>query len=1069
MKTTPILVQYLGSQQMWKESIAQLLDEHWPQGEWMLLGNEDTDEVEVRIYGLESGAILADSFVNDSGKQLKVLIVEEEEAAAKYAQLGIEHVELSLDKRSWRWQNLWTRVKRSVASQSESLSLFNFPARVVDEFFGRSELTFCLLDEEGTIQYFNNRLKEKLGFDREDLVGKSFKVLMEEDLHGLAMESYKADLSEGRTTPSIWPVTTKSGEHQKVLSFPHIFSDATGYKYNLSVALDVEELYQDHIKQDPTTDILREIASTSPVIMTIYDLGRKLNIYQSRSMFEMLGYGEEYLEKAKQNPEGARRRMFHEDYIREIDKYYEEVQSLGPLEKKQLIYRVRDVDDAWRWIRKITSVFKREEDNHVSQVLNTFEDITVQKESESKIFITESRNRALISAVPDFIFRIDAEGYYLDYKGAVEEGLSVVKDGQRILPNSLIGRNITEVLPENISEEFMEKLELAIQSAEVQTISYMLKVKNGDRYFETLINKSGPDEVICVARDVTDRKNQEDVLRNRLQFIKFTSKLSNDILLSEVDQVDEIIDSALDFVCKTTGANRAFIYTSTEKNEAYSLANSWVDGHTPDYQEKDRVVSRLDFQMLENLLRSEHRFYRNFTVDGNADLPPGIQNIVNDQDIHCTCLTPLMVKDRFYGFLGFDLVDTSLEWKEEQLDYFDIISRLLSNTIYRRYVVEELIESREKALRASRAKEDFLATMSHEIRTPLNAIIGMNDLLRNSELSEEQMDMLEVSKVSADHLLQLINDILDFTKIESGRLELDEVEFTLEDLVRSVEKAYRAEAEAKGLYFEAKIRDHMPFSVLGDEVRIHQVLSNLVSNAIKFTSKGGIKIVLDKLSEDDKVIALKFSVTDTGIGIAQKKIPEIFDRFIQEDSSTSRKYGGTGLGLSIVRRLSDLMEGDIKVMSEKDKGSTFVFRIALRKIATKGPSPGMTWSNIQSYHGKRVLVVEDNILNQKVATGFLMRHDLEVDIANNGLEALKCFETANYDMILMDLQMPEMDGLEASSKIRGLKGGEVPIVALTANANPQMKEDVKEVGIHEYLTKPFRAIDLQKILHKYLK
>ena len=270
---------------MWKESIAQLLDEHWPQGEWMLLGNEDTDEVEVRIYGLESGAILADSFVNDSGKQLKVLIVEEEEAAAKYAQLGIEHVELSLDKRSWRWQNLWTRVKRSVASQSESLSLFNFPARVVDEFFGRSELTFCLLDEEGTIQYFNNRLKEKLGFDREDLVGKSFKVLMEEDLHGLAMESYKADLSEGRTTPSIWPVTTKSGEHQKVLSFPHIFSDATGYKYNLSVALDVEELYQDHIKQDLTTDILREIASTSPVIMTIYDLGRKLNIYQSRSMF----------------------------------------------------------------------------------------------------------------------------------------------------------------------------------------------------------------------------------------------------------------------------------------------------------------------------------------------------------------------------------------------------------------------------------------------------------------------------------------------------------------------------------------------------------------------------------------------------------------------------------------------------------------------------------------------------------------------------------------------------------------------------------------------------------------
>jgi PAS domain S-box-containing protein len=578
------------SSDFWDDRIKPLLEAHWPNGSWEVGKDQKVDLVFTDLSKVMKPGTNGDFVASIP----KIIIAQDEEEALRASARGYDHILCLEDKGSWNWKHIYDVVRREVEQASANLNIFDFPARVVDDFLSRSELSFCLLDERGKMRYFNHQFKSFLGYTASELLGKDFSLLLSGDIQGLAEEVFEEERDTGLAGPSKWPVKTKSGEERTILTFPHHFSDTSGNSYNLAVILEVEKLYEDYIHRDTSAEILREIASTSPVIMTIYDLERKVNVYQSRSMFEMLGYSEDFILEAKKEPESFRRKLFHEDYIREIDKYYAEVQSLRSFEKKQLIYRVRDHEDEWRWIRKITSVFKREKES-VTQVLNTFEDITALKESESKIFITESRNKALITAVPDFIFRIDAKGYYLDYKGAEDKESALIKDGRVVLPDTLIGRNISEVLDADVAEDFQKAITKALDSGEVQTVSYLLDTAQGTRIFETLVNRSAPEEVICIARDITERMRQEDLLRDRLQFIEFTSQLSNDILLTDLDKVDEIIYSAIEFVCRHTKSNRGFIYTARDEQESYKLVHSWVDETTPDYIERDRMVDQSDF------------------------------------------------------------------------------------------------------------------------------------------------------------------------------------------------------------------------------------------------------------------------------------------------------------------------------------------------------------------------------------------------------------------------------------------------------------------------------------------
>jgi PAS domain S-box-containing protein len=378
---------------------------------------------------------------------------------------------------------------------------------------------------------------------------------------------------------------------------------------------------------------------------------------------------------------------------------------------------------------------------------------------------------------------------------------------------------------------------------------------------------------------------------------------------------------------------------------------------------------------------------------------------------------------------------------------------------------QELREARDAADHANHAKSQFLATMTHEIRTPLNGVIGITKLLLDEELTPEVRRHADLIDRSAHSLLALVNDILDVSKIEAGQMEIESVPFDLHELVEDLATLYRLRATEKSLLFRVRMAPGVPRFVQGDPTRIRQVLVNLLGNALKFTTAGSIS--LDIRSTDEPAAhVIEFTVVDTGIGIPRDVQPQLFARFVQADSSTSRKFGGTGLGLSIVQQLVELMGGSVQVRSAPGQGSRFVVMLPL--LAAREAAAASVWQDLPpATHGARILVAEDNTTNQVVAFGMLRKLGYDdVRIANNGIEACAMARAEHFDVILMDCQMPEMDGYEATRRLRAA-GCTAPVVAMTANALKGDRERCLEAGMNDYITKPIELKVLRGALARW--
>ncbi len=705
---------------------------------------------------------------------------------------------------------------------------------------------------------------------------------------------------------------------------------------------------------------------------------------------------------------------------------------------------------------------------------------------EAQVLENESRLLAFTDALPDIAFVLSKTGEICDIFAAS----SRIEANHRIVSaERAVGRNISDIFDSSVCRGFLDTIDRTISSDEIRKHEYsMVSADVGEHLFEarvTPMRQSGgiTSRVVWVAYDISERKRAENAIQDRDKVLRATARANANLLTTK--DVERAVEAAIREVGKALNVERGFIFEITDRTKEafqnFSIKHEW--------RLNDTYPSFLGSPLYKNAPLEEFcpGWYEklseggNIQIDGTQNNDPSVE-VLQHFNSRSMLVMPMWMEGELYGFFGVDHCSQTHAWSDGEINAVRVLSSSLSGLILIRGRESELRSAKEQADAASSAKGEFLAMMSHEIRTPMNAIIGYTDLLSQTDLSDLQSEHTAIIKRSGRALLDLINNILDYSKIESRSLELEVAKFDFEQIVCEALESVLVSAKDKGLKVDYDISPDVQENYIGDAHRIRQVLMNLANNAVKFTNEGEVEIRVDLEASEDLLAydRLHVVVSDTGCGIAEGKFECLFQAFSQVDSSTTRKYGGTGLGLIISKRLIERMEGNIWVESQVGEGSRFHFIVQLlrtdHEARTRSPflsqaamDDSLETGFAESYP-LRLLLCEDDKDNRWVIRELLEMLGYRPNVVECGEDALEQLKNRAYDAVLMDVRLPGMSGTEITRAIRSgdekVENRDQHIIAVTAYAMNEDREKCLEAGMNDYIRKPVEIIELKEALKR---
>lgn len=959
---------------------------------------------------------------------------------------GIQHFECKMSKFQ---DNKITAMVHNISDRKAANLKLKESEENFRNFFESMDDMIAICSTKGKIVYFNSRLAEKLGHNTTDHSSRSiFDFLKHPNGDRLNVKS----LIEKNKPTFPLKLTTDTGA-----TIPVEAQTWSGIWYGKqSIFL----LLRDQSIIHETLQKFNKMFEGNPSLMAVTDIETRQLVDVNKAFVEKTGFTkEELLGKTI-----SELNIFNNTQL--TDKVYKELSQYGSVYNVELQINTKHKSTLYGLFSGtiLETAQKR-------FFLSVMTDITTQKKAEEQMRIVTNRLTTLISHLPGGILMETADR-------KIQQTNQSFCDlfGIPVAPEMLIGFDCQDAsdLAKNLFVD-PEGFELGIQkiiTTKEIVLGEELLLKDGrvfQRDYVPILDQNDRVENLWNYRDITQRREYEKQLANQTELQKILMEMSSEFINMPISKLEDAITQSLERLGRFVNADRSYIFEYDWDRKECNNTHEWCnDGITPQIHELQNVP----LDAIPQWVDSHQKGFTMYVPDVMA-LPKedAVRNILEPQEIKSLIAIPMISMGECIGFIGFDSVKSHHTYTEKEESLLKVFSQMTVNVKQRANLENTLLEEKSKAEQANRAKSEFLANMSHEIRTPMNAILGFSEALYHKLISEDQKQMVKSVLNSGNLLLSLLNDILDLSKIEAGKLDIAYSPVDMNELIYEFYLLFKDKAQNKGLVFDVSISENFPKSIYIDEIRIKQIIFNLVGNALKFTHKGHVKLSATYIEKTPNMGEVTFEIADTGIGIPSKNQHDIFLAFQQQQGQSTREYGGAGLGLAISKRLVEKMNGTIEVKSSIGQGSTFSVHFPEIEIGKFEFEKRKLKDQPQEviFEKAYILVVDDVRSNIETIEKLLSDSNITIASAENGAIALEIIDHTKPDLILLDLRMPIIDGYEVAKRIKSNpKKKHIPVIAFTASI-PSAEKNEETSFFEGVLLKPIRRNELVNELKKYLK